>query len=169
MSGCVDVLLCFAPTWVDAKSSLMEVCVGKLSSPWRGQELLQWFSLFLEGIQCTQTPGKSCLQHTQIPSSESIVCLFLHGVVAVGLCRKVNFFSDSDKTCVKHGVLGQRPWRWLYLHWWPVQMREQQGDVLTVIGVARETRDCVLSTGAFPGSRASSLHMSCNNQSWMPG
>lgn len=44
-------------------------------------------------------------------------------------------------------------------------MREQQGDVLTVIGVARETRDCVLSTGAFPGSRASSLHMSCNNQS----
>lgn len=48
-------------------------------------------------------------------------------------------------------------------------MREQQGDVLTVISVARETRDYVLSTGAFPRCLASSVDISCNNQSRMPG
>lgn len=48
-------------------------------------------------------------------------------------------------------------------------MREQQVDVLTVISVARETRDCILSTGAFPGCLASSLDISRNNQSRMPG
>lgn len=44
-------------------------------------------------------------------------------------------------------------------------MREQSGDVLSVIGVARETRDCVFSAGAFPGCLRSSLDISCNNQS----
>jgi len=48
-------------------------------------------------------------------------------------------------------------------------MREQQGDVFTVIGVARETRDSVLSAGAFPGCLSSSLDISCNDQSRMPG
>lgn len=144
MSGGVAVL-CFAPTWVGAKSSLMEGYVEELSSSWRGQELPRQFSLFLGVIHCTQSPGKSCLRHTQTSSLESTVCLFLTGIVTMGLCRKVNFFRNSDKTGGRHGVLGQRPWRCICLHWWPVQTREQQGDVLTEIGVARETRDCFVN------------------------
>lgn len=47
MSGLVDVL-CFAPRWVGAESSLMEGCAGDPSSPGSVQELVWLFSLLWE-------------------------------------------------------------------------------------------------------------------------
>lgn len=77
MSGLVDVL-CFAPRWVGAESSLMEgLCWGSEFSRERAGAGVVVFTVV--GVtKCIWGPGKPCLQHTQTPSSKSTACLLQH-------------------------------------------------------------------------------------------